>query len=41
MGVHTLWFMPLTPISEKNKKGFAGQLFTPALIMKPINPEFW
>ena len=21
MGVHTLWFMPLTPIAEENKKG--------------------
>src|SRR6476620_10061840 len=24
MGVETLWFMPITPISQKNKKGTLG-----------------
>src|SRR5690606_33147609 len=24
MGMETLWFMPLTPISQKNKKGILG-----------------
>jgi len=27
MGVKTLWFMPLTPISEKNKKGTLGSYY--------------
>ncbi len=26
MGVKTLWFMPLTPIAQKNKKGSLGRL---------------
>ncbi len=25
MGVHTLWFMPVTPIAQKEKKRNAGQ----------------
>jgi 1,4-alpha-glucan branching enzyme len=25
MGVKTLWFMPITPISQKNKKGILGK----------------
>jgi glycosidase len=27
MGVHTLWFMPLTPIAQKNKKGTLGSYY--------------
>ena len=27
MGVETLWFMPLTPISEKNRKGTMGSYY--------------
>ncbi|RYZ29563.1 MAG: DUF3459 domain-containing protein [Chitinophagaceae bacterium] len=27
MGVETLWFMPITPISEKNKKGSMGSYY--------------
>jgi glycosidase len=27
MGVETLWFMPLTPISQKNKKGSMGSYY--------------
>ncbi len=27
MGVETLWFMPLTPISQKNKKGTLGSYY--------------
>ena len=26
MGVETLWFMPVTPIAQKNKKGTLGSL---------------
>lgn len=27
MGVHTLWFMPITPIAQKNKKGSLGSYY--------------
>ena len=27
MGIETLWFMPITPISEKNKKGSLGSYY--------------
>ena len=27
MGVHTLWFMPLTPVSQKEKKGSLGSYY--------------
>src|SRR5690349_7005759 len=27
MGVETLWFMPITPISQKNKKGSMGSYY--------------
>lgn len=39
MGVHTLWFMPLTPISQKNKKGLLGSYYACA-DYEAINPEF-
>ena len=39
MGVHTLWFMPLTPISEKNRKGSLGSYYACADYVS-INPEF-
>ncbi len=39
MGVHTLWFMPLTPISEKNRKGSLGSYYA-CSDYTSINPEF-
>src|SRR5688500_8265957 len=30
MGVHTLWFMPVTPIAQKNKKGTLGSYYAAA-----------
>lgn len=39
MGVHTLWFMPLTPISQKNKKGSLGSYYA-CSDYTSINPEF-
>jgi glycosidase len=39
MGVHTLWFMPLTPISEKNKKGVLGSYYA-CSDYTAINKEF-
>ena len=27
MGVHTLWFMPITPIAQKNRKGTLGSYY--------------
>src|SRR5687768_15428408 len=30
MGVETLWFMPITPISQKNKKGTLGSYYAAA-----------
>jgi alpha-amylase len=39
MGVHTLWFMPVTPIAQKNKKGTLGSYYA-AADYTSINPEF-
>lgn len=39
MGVETLWFMPITPIAEKNKKGSLGSQYA-AQDYTSINPEF-
>ena len=39
MGVQTIWFMPVTPISEKNKKGTLGSYYA-CSDYTSINPEF-
>ena len=39
MGVDILWFMPITPISEKVKKGSLGSYYACSSYTK-INPEF-
>ena len=39
MGVKTLWFMPITPIAQKNKKGSLGSPYA-AADFTSINPEF-
>ncbi len=39
MGVETLWFMPVTPISQKVKKGSMGSQYA-AHDYTSINPEF-
>lgn len=39
MGVETLWFMPITPIAQKNKKGTLGSQYA-AQDYISINPEF-
>lgn len=39
MGVKTLWFMPITPIAQKNKKGPLGSYYA-AADYTSINPEF-
>lgn len=39
MGVKTLWFMPITPIAQQNKKGSLGSPYAAADYIK-INPEF-
>lgn len=39
MGVHTLWFMPLTPIATKERKGTLGSYYACASYTA-INPEF-
>lgn len=39
MGVSTLWFMPITPIAEKNKKGSLGSPYA-CSDYTSINPEF-
>ncbi len=39
MGVETLWFMPITPIAEKNKKGTLGSPYA-AAEYSSISPEF-
>lgn len=39
MGVQTLWFMPITPISQKNKKGSLGSYYA-CSDYTGINPEF-
>lgn len=39
MGVKTLWLMPVTPISQKNKKGSLGSYYA-CSDYTSINPEF-
>ena len=39
MGVKVLWFMPLTPISLKNRKGLLGSYYASSSYTT-INPEF-
>lgn len=39
MGVQTLWFMPLNPISRKDRKGTLGSYYAVA-DFNTINPEF-
>ena len=39
MGVQTLWFMPLTPIAQKNKTGSRGSYYA-CSDYTAINPEF-
>lgn len=39
MGVKALWFMPITPIAQKNKKGSLGSPYA-AQDYTAINPEF-
>jgi alpha-amylase len=39
MGVSTLWFMPITPIAQKNKKGSMGSPYA-CSDYTSINPEF-
>jgi alpha-amylase len=39
MGIKTLWFMPVTPIAQKNKKGILGSYYA-ASDYTSINPEF-
>ncbi|HEY0057699.1 MAG TPA: alpha-amylase family glycosyl hydrolase, partial [Flavisolibacter sp.] len=39
MGVQTLWFMPITPIAQKNKKGSLGSPYA-CSDYTSINPEF-
>jgi alpha-amylase len=39
MGVHTLWFMPLTPISAMKKKGTLGSYYACSDYCA-VNPEF-
>ena len=39
MGVKTLWFMPITPIAQKNKKGTLGSQYATS-DYTAINPEF-
>jgi glycosidase len=39
MGVKTLWFMPLTPIAQKNKKGSLGSYYACA-DYEAVSPEF-
>ena len=39
MGVNTLWFMPITPIAKKNKKGVLGSYYAASDYLS-VNPEF-
>jgi alpha-amylase len=39
LGVETLWFMPITPIAQKNKKGTLGSYYA-CSDYTSINPEF-
>ena len=40
MGVEILWFMPITPISNKDRKGTLRKLLCCAKIISAVNPEF-
>ena len=39
MGVHTLWFMPVTPISVDKRKGSMGSYYACADYLS-VSPEF-
>src|SRR6478672_3632255 len=39
MGVEVLWFMPITPISQKEMKGSMGSYYA-CSDYKSVNPEF-
>src|SRR3954463_5948 len=39
MGVQTLWFMPINPISQKDRKGALGSYYAVS-DYKAINPEY-
>jgi len=39
LGINTLWFMPITPIGEKNRKGELGSYYSVKDYMG-VNPEF-
>ncbi|MFT3843553.1 MAG: alpha-amylase family glycosyl hydrolase [Lacibacter sp.] len=39
MGIEVIWLMPVTPISEKNRKGSLGSYYACSSYVK-INPEF-
>lgn len=39
MGVEVIWFMPVTPISQKNRKGSLGSYYACSSYVK-TNPEF-
>ena len=39
MGVETLWLMPVTPISQKNKKGSLGSYYACSDYIS-VSPEF-
>ena len=39
MGIQVLWFMPITPISEKDRQGTLGSYYA-IRNYKEINPEF-
>ena len=39
MGVETLWFMPVTPIAQKNKKGSLGSYYA-CSDYTSTNPEY-
>jgi len=39
MGIKTLWFMPITPIAQKNKKGVLGSYYAASDYIS-ANPEF-
>jgi alpha-amylase len=39
MGVKTIWFMPITPIAQKNKKGVLGSYYAASDYIS-VNPEF-
>lgn len=39
LGVDILWFMPIHPISEKNRKGTLGSYYA-VRDYKAVNPEF-